>query len=109
MTRQTHGQRVAQSAACLTSDWVGISTASVRLPLTTLAKLSKSISAVVCIKLFDCHLSGCGGFIRPNAENCLGFPSPLDRWRSGAVVRASDFGPRGPWFEPRPVQISFWP
>ena len=21
------------------------------------------------------------------------------RWRSGAVVRASDFGPRGPWFK----------
>ena len=31
------------------------------------------------------------------------------RWRSGAVVRASDFGPRGPWFEPRPVHISLWP
>ena len=33
----------------------------------------------------------------------------LDRWRSGAVVRALDFGPRGPWFEPRPVHISLWP
>ena len=32
-----------------------------------------------------------------------------NRWRSGAVVRASDFGPRGPWFEPRPVHISLWP
>ena len=32
-----------------------------------------------------------------------------ERWRSGAVVRASDFGPRGPWFEPRPVHISLWP
>ena len=31
------------------------------------------------------------------------------RWRSGAVVRASEFGPRGPRFEPRPVHISFWP
>ena len=31
------------------------------------------------------------------------------RWRSGAVVRASDFGPRGPWFEPRPMHISLWP
>ena len=31
------------------------------------------------------------------------------RWRSGAVVRASDFGPRGPWFEPGPVYISLWP
>ena len=31
------------------------------------------------------------------------------RWRSGAVVRASDFGPRGPWFEPGPVHISSWP
>ena len=31
------------------------------------------------------------------------------RWRSGAVVRALDFGPRGPWFEPRPVHISLWP
>ena len=29
--------------------------------------------------------------------------------RSGAVVRVSDFGPRGPWFEPRPVHISLWP
>ena len=25
------------------------------------------------------------------------------------MVRASDFGPRGPWFEPRPVHISLWP
>ena len=31
------------------------------------------------------------------------------RWWSGAVVRASDFGPRGPWFEPRLVHISLWP
>ena len=31
------------------------------------------------------------------------------RWRSGAVVRASDFGPRGPWFKPRLVHISLWP
>ena len=35
--------------------------------------------------------------------------SDMSRWRSGAVVRASDFGPRGPWFEPRPVHISLWP
>ena len=33
----------------------------------------------------------------------------MRRWRSGAVVRASDFGPRGPWFEPWPVHISLWP
>ena len=33
----------------------------------------------------------------------------LGGWRSGAVVRASDFGPRGPGFEPRPVHISLWP
>ena len=31
------------------------------------------------------------------------------RWRSGAVVRASDFGPRGTWFEPLPVHNSLWP
>ena len=31
------------------------------------------------------------------------------RWRSGAVVRASDFVPRGPCFEHRPVHISLWP
>ena len=31
------------------------------------------------------------------------------RGRSGAVVRASNFGPRGPWFEPWPVCISLWP
>ena len=30
-------------------------------------------------------------------------------WRSGAVIRASDFGSRGPWFEPRLVHISLWP
>ena len=29
--------------------------------------------------------------------------------RSGAVDRASDFGPRGPWFDSRPVHISLWP
>ena len=27
------------------------------------------------------------------------------RGRSCAVVRASDFGPRGPWFEPRPGAV----
>ena len=32
-----------------------------------------------------------------------------ERWWTGAVVRASDFGPRGPWFKPRPVHISLWP
>ena len=31
------------------------------------------------------------------------------RWRSGTVVRASAFGPRGPWFDSRPVHISLWP
>ena len=29
--------------------------------------------------------------------------------RSGAVDRASDFGPRGPWFDSPPVHISLWP
>ena len=29
--------------------------------------------------------------------------------RSGAVVRASDFGQRGPWVESRPAHISLWP
>ena len=28
------------------------------------------------------------------------------RGRTGAVVRVSDFGPRDPWFEPRPVRCS---
>ena len=36
-------------------------------------------------------------------------PVSLTGWRSGAVVRVSDFGPRGPWFEPWPVHISLWP
>ena len=36
-------------------------------------------------------------------------PEPVLRWQSGAVVRASDFGQRGPWFDPRPVHISLWP
>ena len=27
------------------------------------------------------------------------------RGRTGAVVRASDFGPRSPWFEPRPGAV----
>ena len=31
------------------------------------------------------------------------------RWPDGAVVRASDFGSRGPCFEPWPVHISLWP
>ena len=34
---------------------------------------------------------------------------PLLRWWSGAVVRASDFGQRGPLFEPRLVHILLWP
>ena len=29
--------------------------------------------------------------------------------RSGAVDRASDFGPRDPWFDSPPVHISLWP
>ena len=44
---------------------------------------------------------------------CAGVPLTIKNgsagWRSGAVVRVSDFGPRGPWFEPRPMQISLWP
>ena len=35
-------------------------------------------------------------------------PRRLERGWSGAVVRASDFRPRGPWFEPRSVRISLW-
>ena len=35
-------------------------------------------------------------------------PIPLRRW-SDAVARVLDFGPRGPWFEPRPVHILLWP
>ena len=31
------------------------------------------------------------------------------RGRSGAVDRASDFGPKGPWFDSPPVHISLWP
>ena len=37
---------------------------------------------------------------------------PRSKWvgrRSGAVIRVLDFGPTGPWFEPRPVHISLWP
>ena len=29
--------------------------------------------------------------------------------RSGVVDRASDFGPRGPWFDSPPVHIALWP
>ena len=43
-----------------------------------------------------------------NGSIYVGYQLTLLRWRSGAVVRASDFGPRGPWFEPRPVHISLW-
>ena len=42
-------------------------------------------------------------------ESDLPIDSIISRCRSGAVVRVSDFGPRGPWFEPRPVHISLWP
>ena len=47
----------------------------------------------------------------PRRPSCEVYISQLIRfrWRSGAVVRASDFGPRGPWFEPQPVHISLWP
>ena len=31
------------------------------------------------------------------------------RGRTGTVVRASDFGPRSPWFEPQLVCCSLWP
>ena len=34
-----------------------------------------------------------------------GLGSGVAQW----FVRASDFGPRGPLFEPRPVHISLWP
>ena len=35
--------------------------------------------------------------------------SVLSEGRSGAVDGASDFGPRGPWFDSPPVHISLWP
>ena len=47
--------------------------------------------------------------VRPPISCFKKFAKYISRWRSGAVVRASDFGPRGPWFEPRPVHISLWP
>ena len=40
-------------------------------------------------------------FIAPGKEQEIYY-----RWRSGAVVRASDFGPRGPWFEHFVVALS---
>ena len=33
----------------------------------------------------------------------------FEKGRSGAVDRASDFGPRGPWFDSPPVHILLWP
>ena len=42
-------------------------------------------------------------------------PGNWKGWRAcinnvdNAFKRASDFGPRGPWFEPRPAHISLWP
>ena len=50
---------------------------------------------------------GLAGSIGLYKLGCFG--SVRRGWRSGAVVRVSDFGPRGPWFEPRPVHISLWP
>ena len=49
------------------------------------------------------------GFILDTQLHYAGDVEVRKRWRSGAVVRASDFGPRGPWFESRPVHISLWP
>ena len=38
------------------------------------------------------------------------FTSLVRAWgRTGAVVRASDFGPRGPWFDSWPLLSLLWP
>ena len=44
-----------------------------------------------------------------NVVCCIETGRFLFKGRSGAVDRASDFGPRGPWFDSPPVHISLWP
>ena len=71
----------------------------------------------MALSLSDCLGPNTGTSILVRVAKLLGlsiyviywFQHTFSRWRSGAVVRASDFGPRGPWFEPRPVHISLWP
>ena len=48
------------------------------------------------------------------AERACGISSKtrgqsFSRGRTGAVVSAADYGPRGPWFETRQGRRSLWP
>ena len=68
----------------------------VRIPLAMLAKIVDYLKTKKCsiapaigtgmYQWFDCHLSNAvvsQGISRPNAENCPGFPPPLDSRRLG--------------------------
>ena len=47
----------------------------------------------------------------PDMTSAVYFGHKASKKVGGGVAQwlALDFGPRGPWFEPRPVHISLWP
>ena len=71
--------RIAQSVVRLASDYLIHLPVQVRIPL---ADASKPITGRYL--WFECHHPGAvvlQGISRPNAENCSGFPPPLDSRR----------------------------
>ena len=85
------------------------------LNITYVAKANAMISCAVTMQLIyvfvfsHMHKSG---FLM----TWLNSLSDTQGGRTGAVVRTSDYGPRGPWFEPRPgtvrcglEQVTFYP
>ena len=84
------GARIAQSVVRLASDYLIHIPVQVRIPLAEASKnykLLKNLFKSSCTGVyqwFDCHLSGAvvsQDISRPNAENCSGFPPPLDSRR----------------------------
>ena len=73
-------------------------TGSIQQPVSWGAPAVQASSAQVQVKLYI--------ELKHEEENhCV---IEKEGW-SGAVNRASDFGPRGPWFDFPPVHISLWP
>ena len=85
--------------------------------------MALSKSHLPCLVLVEPrkHCDEAGDYVVPNVlspRDLVFRPDNMDEtvshtlayWgRSGAVDRASDFGPRGPWFDSPPVHISLWP
>ena len=74
------------------------------LPFAFICFVQARINAVVLL-WFSVACFWCQSFGDVPPYVCLS----LLRGRTGTVVRASDFEPRSPLFEPRPVRRSLWP